>query len=147
MHSPLNPKNSILETLPSPPLACRRRFLPSFLPSFAPSSPGNILLTRNCELRISDFGLARELPKDSDASAEARHDGDGMTEVSHIAPREHEDRSKEGGWVEGKQTGERERDGSSAGVWRVLRGVASSPPDVFRVYLLPSVGNNQAWAN
>lgn len=38
-------------------------------------------MTRNCELRISDFGLARELPKDADATAEARRDGDGMTEV------------------------------------------------------------------
>lgn len=40
------------------------------------------MLTRNCELRISDFGLARELPKDAEASAEARQDGNGMTEVT-----------------------------------------------------------------
>eukprot|EP00903_Cladosiphon_okamuranus_P008905 g8524.t1 len=47
--------------------------------------PGNILLTRTCQLRISDFGLARELPKGTGDTTEARRDGDGMTE--HVVTR------------------------------------------------------------
>lgn len=42
---------------------------------------GNILVTHKCELRISDFGLARERPKDIDSSPETGHE-EGMTEVN-----------------------------------------------------------------
>lgn len=37
-------------------------------------------MTRNCELRISDFGLARERPKELEGSAD-KTDEEGMTEV------------------------------------------------------------------
>ncbi|CAN0346507.1 unnamed protein product, partial [Hapterophycus canaliculatus] len=53
--------------------------------------PGNILLTRNCELRVSDFGLARALPqgRGRQTSGDARPKGDcdseGMTE--HVVTR------------------------------------------------------------
>lgn len=36
--------------------------------------PGNLLVTRNCDLRITDFGLAREHPKGA-ASANSRQGG------------------------------------------------------------------------
>lgn len=49
------------------------------IPNFCLS--GNILVTRDCELRISDFGLARERPSISESSAEYS-EGEGMTKVT-----------------------------------------------------------------
>ncbi|CAM9611663.1 unnamed protein product, partial [Sphacelaria rigidula] len=47
---------------------------------------GNLLVTRNCELRISDFGLARERPKDLQTySPDIPPEGGGMTE--HVITR------------------------------------------------------------
>lgn len=49
------------------------------IPNFCLS--GNILVTRDCELRISDFGLARERPNISESCSEYS-DGEGMTKVT-----------------------------------------------------------------
>ncbi|CAB1110625.1 unnamed protein product [Ectocarpus sp. CCAP 1310/34] len=46
--------------------------------------PGNILVSRNCEVRITDFGLARQLISVQE-QAEQRQDGEGMTE--HVVTR------------------------------------------------------------
>ncbi|CBN76771.1 mitogen-activated protein kinase [Ectocarpus siliculosus] len=46
--------------------------------------PGNILVRRNCEVRITDFGLARQLMSVQE-KVEQRQDGEGMTE--HVVTR------------------------------------------------------------
>ncbi|CAM9348073.1 unnamed protein product [Choristocarpus tenellus] len=47
--------------------------------------PGNLLVTRHCELRISDFGLARAVPGKNDASCQEEDSGEAMTE--HVVTR------------------------------------------------------------